>query len=123
MNHSVLIIEDEADILDALTGKLTRQNINVLRAKNGEEGLALALAKRPDLILLDLLMPKLGGMDMLKRLRQDEWGKTVHVIVLTNLSDVANISEALSNKVTEYLVKADWDIDEVAKKINEKLKS
>lgn len=121
MAKTILIVEDEATLLEALRDKLTREGHVVIRTKNGEEGLAEAMSKHPDLILLDILMPKMDGMTMLKELRKNEWGKNVYVILLTNLSDVENISEALNNKVTDYLIKSDWDIDEVAKKIKEKL--
>lgn len=120
MAKTILIIEDEISLLDALRDKLTREGYVVAEAKDGEEGLAAALSRHPDLILLDILMPKMDGMAMLKELRKNQWGKNVEVILLTNLSDVENISEALNNNVTDYLIKSDWDIDEVAKKVQEK---
>ncbi len=121
MSKKILIVEDELVLLDALRDKLTRENYEIIEAKNGEEGLAKALTNHPDLILLDIMMPKMNGLDVLKKLRQDEWGKNVQVIIFTNFSEVDKISEALSNKVTNYLVKADWGIDEIVKKIKEKV--
>lgn len=101
--------------------KLSREGFIVVRTKNGEEGLSAALSGHPDLILLDILMPKMDGITMLKELRKNEWGKNVQVILLTNLSDVENISEALNNNVTDYLIKSDWNIKEVISRIKEKL--
>jgi DNA-binding response OmpR family regulator len=121
MAKIILIVEDEANLADALHDKLTREGFNILKAKNGEEGLATAFTRHPDLILLDILMPKMDGLTVLKKLREDAWGKLVQVIIFTNYAEAEKISEALSNKVTDYLVKADWDIDAIAKKIKEKL--
>ena len=121
MAKTILIIEDEVVLADALKDKLTREGYNILKAKNGEEGLAAALARHPDMILLDILMPKMDGLTVLKKLREDNWGKSVQVIIFTNFTEIEKISEALSNKVTDYLVKANWDIDAIAQKIKEKL--
>ena len=65
----VLVIEDDPPLREALYDKLTREGFSVFLAKNGEEGLALALREHPDLVLLDLLMPKMGGIEMARRLR------------------------------------------------------
>jgi DNA-binding response OmpR family regulator len=117
----ILIVEDEKQLLDALRDKLTREGFQIIETENGVDGLETALLKHPDLILLDIMMPKMDGMAVLKKLREDAWGKTAPVILLTNLSDIDHVSEALDDKVTDYLIKSDWDIDEVAKKIKEKL--
>ena len=117
----ILIVEDEKQLLDALRDKLTREGFTVLTTENGATGLEAAFQKHPDLILLDIMMPEMDGMTMLKALRKDDWGKNAPVILLTNLSDVKHISEALNDKVTDYLIKSDWDIDDVAKKIKQKL--
>ena len=121
MKKIILVVEDEESLLNALYDKLIREGFNVAKAKNGEEGLQLCLTQRQDLTLLDVLMPKMDGMTMLKKIREDKWGKTAKVIMLTNLSEVGKISEALNEKVTDYLVKSDWHIDDVVKKIRERL--
>ena len=118
---TILVVEDEISLLNALRDKLTRENFAVLEAKNGEEGLEVALREHPDLILLDIVMPKMDGMTMLRKLREDLWGKSAKVIILTNLSDNEKVAEALEQKSYEYLVKSDWKIEDVVAKVRERL--
>jgi DNA-binding response OmpR family regulator len=119
--YKLLIVEDERTILNALSLKFEKENFKVSTARNGEEGLKMALKTKPDLILLDIVMPVMDGMTMLKHLRKDKWGKTAQVIVLTNLSD-STVAEALENNVYDYLLKADWNISDVVRKVRERLK-
>ncbi|MFH0830726.1 MAG: response regulator [Parcubacteria group bacterium] len=120
-NHSILIVEDELPLVQALTTKLQRAGFNVLVAKNGEEGLSLAKSHHPDLLLVDLLMPRMDGMTMIRKLREDKWGAAARIIILTNLSDTAKAEEAEKFGVHEYLVKTDWKLEEVVRKIKEAL--
>lgn len=115
---TILIVEDEVSMLNALRDKLTREDFFVLEAKNGKEGLEVALLEHPDLILLDVVMPIMDGMTMLKNLREDEWGKDAKVIILTNLSDVA-----VAHRSYDYLVKSDWKIEDVVAKVHERLEN
>jgi len=118
----ILIVEDEESFLFAFKEKIQGEGFEVLEAKNGEKGLELALKEHPDLILLDILMPVMDGMTMLKKLREDEWGKKAQVILLTNLSDNEKTAQALELNTFDYLVKSDWNIKDVVVKIREKLK-
>jgi two-component system, OmpR family, alkaline phosphatase synthesis response regulator PhoP len=117
----ILIIEDEVSLLHALSAKLNEAGFVILEAKNGEEGLKMALAEHPDLILLDIIMPRMDGISLLKKLRVDDWGKNAPVIVLSNLSDADNSVKAVSGNVSDYLIKSDWKIADVVAKIKEKL--
>ena len=119
-NKILLITEDEPALRYVLRDKLSNIGFKVFEAADGEEGLAVALKERPDLILLDLLMPKMEGISMLKKLREDEWGKKVKVLVLTNLEDTNKISEAIEHGAEEYLVKSDWTIESIVSKVREK---
>jgi len=117
-------IEDDASLRDALRDKLIHEGFSVLAEKNGEEGLATALREHPNLILLDILMPGMDGITMMKKLRQaDEWGKNVPVILLTNLSpDDEKINKVITDLTpTYYLVKSDWSINNLVEKIRESL--
>ena len=119
---TILIVEDEISLRDALCDKLTHDGFLAYAAKNGEEGLSMAIEKKPDLILLDIVMPVMGGVAMLKELRKDEWGKKAKVMMLTNLaSDADKLAEVLENDVTEYLVKASTPLEEIVGKIKNKL--
>ena len=123
-NKKILIVEDEESMLDAISDALLSQQFATLMAKDGEEGLGIALKEHPDLILLDILMPKMDGIVMIQKLRQDEWGKTVPVIILTNVSPNANyvINSVLQNEPAYYLVKSDVKLEGIVDKIKEVLK-
>lgn len=120
----ILIVEDEEEVTRAISDALTNQDFTTVLAKDGEEGLEIALKEHPDLILLDILMPKMDGMVMLQKLRQDAWGKTTPVIILTNVSPNANsiINSVLQNEPAYYLVKSDVKLEGIVEKIKEVLK-
>jgi DNA-binding response OmpR family regulator len=120
MNKKVLIVEDEKSLRQALAKKLGREGFSTIEAENGREGLALALGEHPDLILLDIVMPVMDGMTLLRRLQDDEWGKSAKVVLLTNLSDNEFIAQALVIGAYEYLVKSNWTMDDIAHKVKEK---
>ena len=120
-NKTILIVEDEQGIRQALVDKFSIEGFDVLEAKNGKEGLKLALKEHPDLILLDIIMPVMDGVTMMKKLKGDKWGQEVPVIMLTNLSDIEKVSRFVESGVYEYLVKSDWRIEDVVKKVKEKL--
>lgn len=117
----ILIVEDEEATIRVLADRFGQENFQVLKADDGDVGLDTALKEHPDLILLDILMPRMDGIEMLKKLREDSWGKTVPVILLTNVSEASRCAEAAEHGVYDYLVKADWDLDEVVEKVKEKI--
>lgn len=121
IRKTILIVDDEQPLLDALEFKFEQEGFTVLTANNGEEGLSTALAKRPDMILLDIIMPKMDGLTMLGKLRENVWGKTAKVIMLTNLSDWSNTSKAVEHDVHDVLVKSDWKISDVVTQVKKKL--
>lgn len=116
------IVEDEVVLLKALSSQFKSDEFHVLTAHDGEEGLEMALNEHPDVILLDILMPKMDGITMLKRLRADKWGKTVPVIILTVVKDDKRVAEALELGAYDYLVKSDYHISEVVSKVKQRLK-
>ena len=93
--YKILIVEDDQSLLQALTLRLERENFKIISARDGEDGLEQAKNLHPDLILLDIIMPRMDGITMLKKLRTDEWGKKVSVIILTNLSDAEKEADAI----------------------------
>lgn len=121
MKKKILIVEDEKSLREALSTRLSAEKFQILEAVNGEEGLAMALREHPDLILLDLMMPVMDGVAMAKSLKKDEWGKTVKIIILTNLSDNFKVQEALKEGVYDYLIKTDWKLEDIVKKVKEKI--
>lgn len=121
MKKKILIIEDEVSLLMALKEKFTQEGFDVFEAKDGEEGLKMIDEKKPDLVLLDLIMPIMDGITMLNRLRERGESSEVSVIILTNLGDERAVAESIRNGVTNYLVKTNWSLDDVVKKAREKL--
>ena len=121
--HTVLIVEDDFSQSKVIHEKLVHEGFIAFQAKNGEEGLIVALQERPELILLDLVMPKMDGITMLKRVREaNEWGKNVRVIIFTNLSETGKIASDLSKYgVYAYIVKAEYKIEDLITKIKEML--
>ncbi|MCR4274511.1 MAG: response regulator [Candidatus Campbellbacteria bacterium] len=118
---SILIIEDEIQIRGALRDFLVQNGFAVLEAEDGEKGLDIATREHPNLILLDIVMPKMDGMTMLELLRDDPWGKTAPVIILTNLSATDEKRNADVTKLLPafYLVKSDWKLENLLEKIHE----
>lgn len=118
---TILIVEDEVSLRNVLYDKLSIEGFVVFEAKNGEEGLAVALREHPNVILLDIIMPVMDGITMLYELRKDPWGKDAKVILLTNLSEAERVSQSQRQGVYDYLVKSDWKLEDIVKKVKEKL--
>lgn len=116
----ILVVEDEKIISKTYAQQLNDEGFLVLTAGNGQEALQVALSEKPDLILLDILMPVMDGLTMMSQLRKkNSYGKNVPIIILTNLS--AN-EERLMRAVVDdqpayYLVKSDWNLSQVVEKI------
>lgn len=120
----VEIVEDETILRHTLKEKFEKEDFEALTANDGEEGLKIALAQHPDLILLDILLPKMDGFDMLRKVREDDWGKNVPVIVLTNVDDANRVAEGLKIDFAgsyDYLVKSDHTLDEIIGKVKDRL--
>lgn len=117
LNKTILIVEDEISLLKALEEKFQHEGFEVLKARDGEEGLQLAIDAKPDIILLDIIMPKMDGITMLKELRKDAWGKEAKIILLTNLSSPEAVTEAIQNNVYDYLVKTNWKLESIVEKV------
>jgi DNA-binding response OmpR family regulator len=117
----VLIVEDELPMRQALVSKFQDAGFKTLEAGDGEEGLKIALKEHPDMIILDILMPKMDGISMLKELKKDHWGNAAAVILLTNISDSARLAEALELGIEDYLIKAEWKLRDLVEKVNNRL--
>ncbi len=117
MTKNILIIEDETDIREAMAEAVQDAGFNVTTAANGAIGLSMALEQKPDLILLDIIMPVMDGHEALKKLREDEWGRNAKVIVLTAMDDVINIASAHEGAIADYIIKAHSSLDDIVKKV------
>jgi len=117
----ILFIEDESALQKTFGEILKQEGYEMISALDGEIGLRLAESKKPDLILLDLILPKIHGFDVLKKLKQDEETKNIPVIVLTNLEGIRDVDMALEIGATTYLVKAQYSLEEIVEKIKKAL--
>ena len=117
----ILITEDEPSMLRILNDKIIENGFATIQAKNGEEGLQQALTHHPDLILLDVLMPKLDGMAMMNKLRGDDWCKNVPIIILSNVSTDSDetLQEIMKGQPAYYLMKSNTQLDDIVSKIQE----
>lgn len=115
----ILFIEDESALQKTLGESLRQEGFEIISALDGELGLNLAKTKNPDLILLDLILPKINGFEVLKQLKSLQETKDIPVIVLTNLEGVGEIDKVLELGATTYLVKAQYSLDEMIEKIKD----
>jgi CheY-like chemotaxis protein len=122
MAKKILFVEDEPSLQKAISELLNQEGYEVLTASDGEEGLKRAKDKDPDLILLDLILPKKDGFEVLKEIKEDEKMKDIPVIVLTNLEGIGDVEKAIELGATTYLVKANYKLEDVVTKIKDFLK-
>lgn len=121
MPKKILLIEDEAALQKTFGDVLGQEGYNIVGAMDGETGLNMAKTEKPDLILLDLVLPKMHGFEVLKQLKEDEETKDIPIIVLTNLEAMGDVERALELGATTYLVKASYTLEEVVQKIKKAL--
>ena len=122
MKTKIAVIEDETAIADMYCFKLEHEGFEVKKALDGLQGLELCESFLPDLILLDLRMPHMSGDEMLKKLRETEWGSHMRVVILTNISrDEAPASLRFLN-VDRYIVKAHVTPAQVVRTVEEVLR-
>lgn len=113
----ILFVEDESSLQKAVGDFLTQEGFEVLSALNGNIGLQRAREEKPDLILLDLILPQKDGFELLGELRNDGSTKDIPVIVLTNLESVTDIDRALELGARTYLVKSNYSLEDLLEKI------
>ena len=117
----ILFIEDEPTLQKTFREILRQEGYEMISALNGEVGLRLAKDEKPDLILLDLILPKIHGFEVLKKIKEDKGIKEIPIIVLTNLEGIGDVDKALELGATTYLVKAQYSLEEVLEKIKKAL--
>lgn len=119
---SVLVVEDDPVLLKMYSEKFTFEGFEVLNAKNGEEALDVVKDKNVDIILLDIMLPRMSGTDFLERLRGDDKKKDIPVVALTNLAEESEKQRAIKLGVEEYLVKAMQTPEQVVEKVKKYIK-
>jgi two-component system alkaline phosphatase synthesis response regulator PhoP len=119
MEKKILFIEDERALHKSLKEILEIENIELVSAFDGEEGLKKVQEDRPDLILLDLILPKIHGFDVLKKIKENKELQNIPLVILTNLEDINEVEKALELGATTYLAKSSYTLMEIVKKIKE----
>ncbi len=119
--QTILIVEDDNELRKILTDKLATTNCRVLQAEDGETAIEFIMDERPNLILLDLMLPKLDGFKVLERLRNypDKGISDIKVVVLSNLWSDKDILRAKALKIEEYYVKSNTSLDDVILKMKQ----
>jgi DNA-binding response OmpR family regulator len=122
MSHKIAIVEDDKAISQMYRIKFEAEGYEVETAENGKLGLKLAETMKPDILLLDLMMPEMNGDEMLIQLRATDWGKDMKVIILTNVGE-QEIPESIKDlNASAFILKADMTPRQVAEIVKEKLK-
>lgn len=118
--RKILVVEDTSQLRDALERYLRQKDLSVIGAVDGEEGLAKSESERPDFILADIFMPRLGGIDMVKRIRATEWGRNIPVMLLSNFSlDKDSLDAVKQLGRLKYMTKADFSLHQVIEAVME----
>ncbi len=121
MKKKILIIEDDAMIRSMYQTKLEQEGYIVMLADNGGQGLEMALKEKPDLVILDVIMPQMDGFSVLREMRLADSLKKTPIILLTNLGTTEDRKKGEHYGATDYLVKADLTPAQISEKIKEYL--
>jgi DNA-binding response OmpR family regulator len=116
---SILLVEDDEFLAELYATKLNLEGFEISLATDGEKGLKMIKEKKPDLILLDIILPKMDGFEILKVIKTDKTLKRIPVILLTNLSQKDEVKRGLQLGADDYLIKAHFMPSEVVKKIKQ----
>jgi len=119
--NKILIIEDDKFLLKLYSDKLRRAGFEVSESLNGEEGLNKISVDKPDLIILDLILPKRSGFEILSELKIDSKTKNIPVIILTNLEQKSDIERGLEMGAATYLIKTDFSTNQLPQLVKENL--
>lgn len=114
----ILLVEDDRFLRRACEASLRQRGYTVTTAGDGEEGLRLARSERPDLVLLDMLMPKLSGLEALRALRNEDGTRAIPVVILSNSSREEDVQEVSALGISGYFVKSNLSLQELGEKVD-----
>lgn len=121
MAKKILVVEDEEIMFNLLKRRLEREGYEVYIAEDGEKGLTVMKEVDPDLILLDIIMPKLGGLEVMEKMKEDKSLSSIPVIVISNSGQPVEIDKAQRLGARDWLVKANFDLQEIVDKVNNQI--
>jgi len=122
MKKTILIIDDEITLQKALTEVLQQEGFSVINALDGETGLKKCRTSAPDLILLDIILPKVDGFKIFEEIRASKKLRKIPILVLTNLEENADVRKMAGGEDVFYLVKSNYSLENIVSKIKETLK-
>ncbi|MFA4998506.1 MAG: response regulator [Candidatus Paceibacterota bacterium] len=122
MSKKILLVEDEEILINILSKKLTKEGYEVTIARNGQEGLESMRKDKPDLILLDVVMPKMSGFEVMEEMNKDEKLKKISVIIVSNSGQPVELDRAKKLGAKDWLIKTDFDPQEVVEKVKNNFK-
>lgn len=122
MAKKILIIEDDKFLRELISKKLTKEGFEILEAMDGEEGLRKAKEEKPNLVLLDLILPGIDGFEVLARIKEDTKVSNIPIIILSNLGQRDDIERGMKLGAVDYLIKAHFTPSEIIEKVKTVLK-
>jgi len=122
MLKKILIVEDDKFLRELIVKKLEKEDFQVIEALDGEEGVKKAKEEKPDLILLDLILPGIDGFEALSKIKEDPFISSIPVIILSNLGQREDVEKGLKLGAVDYLIKAHFTPGEIIEKVKNNLK-
>lgn len=122
MPHKILIVEDDKFVRELISQKLTEEKFEVVSVKDGEEGVEKTESEKPDLVLLDLILPGVDGFEVLFRIRKNMLTEKIPIIILSNLGEKGDVDRGFKLGANDYLIKAHFTPKEIVEKVRSILK-
>jgi len=122
MAKTILIIEDDQFLRELIVRKITGEGFSALEAESGEQGIEKTKQEKPDLILLDLMLPGIGGFEVLKKIKEDKNSNSIPIIILSNLAEPEEMEKGLKMGAVDFLIKAHLTPREIIDKVKSILK-
>lgn len=122
MSKKILIVEDDKFLRELIGQKLVKEGYDILEAVDGEEGLKKVKSEKPDMVLLDLILPSIDGFEVLSRIKEDVGPVAPPIIILSNLGQKEDVEKGLKLGAVDYLIKAHFTPGEIIEKVRSILK-
>ena len=121
MAKKILLVEDEKIMINLLEKKLTQEGYDVKVAVNGEEGLKAMREEKPDIVLLDIIMPKMGGFEVMEEMGKDPVLKEIPIVIISNSGQPVELDKAKELGAKDWLIKTEFDPQEVVEKVEKQI--
>jgi DNA-binding response OmpR family regulator len=122
MPHRILIVEDDKFVRELISQKLTEEKFEVSSAKDGEEGVLKIESEKPDLVLLDLILPGIDGFEVISKIRENPDTESIPIVILSNLGEKKDVDRGIKLGANDYMIKAHFTPKEIVEKVRSILK-